>query len=131
MRDSALILATMLGLDAVDDPQTLWRPRSRSRRSRWWRAGRRPLAGLTIAFRRRNWMNVNGTVQMGVKPQATYGAGHLATFTRLSASSRSSRREGDRVPGHWTSPDPQQNRTSRLRPCWPIDRLAGEPSAAW
>jgi amidase/aspartyl-tRNA(Asn)/glutamyl-tRNA(Gln) amidotransferase subunit A len=82
-RDSALILATILGPDAVNDPQTLSAPDPFPQIPFGPRAGRKPLQGVTIGIPQTDWMNVNGSIKVGVSPQATYGAGHLAVFNRL------------------------------------------------
>ncbi|HEY3717385.1 MAG TPA: amidase [Jatrophihabitantaceae bacterium] len=108
MRDSALILATMLGLDPVNDPQTLSAPIPFPPIPLVARRGRRPLAGLTIGIPQTDWMNVNGAVQVGVSPQATYGAGHLDTFTRLVGQLRSLGATVIEFPGLDIT-DPEQN----------------------
>jgi amidase/aspartyl-tRNA(Asn)/glutamyl-tRNA(Gln) amidotransferase subunit A len=82
-RDSALILATILGPDPVDDPQTLSAPDPFPRIPITPRSGGKPLRGLTIGIPQSDWMNVNGQIKTGVSPQSTYGAGHLAAFNRL------------------------------------------------
>jgi amidase/aspartyl-tRNA(Asn)/glutamyl-tRNA(Gln) amidotransferase subunit A len=87
-RDSALILATILGPDAVNDPQTLSAPDPFPAIPLTPRPGRRPLSGLTIGIPQTDWMNVNGQIKVGVSPQSTYGAGHLSVFNRLIAQLR-------------------------------------------
>ena len=82
-RDSALILATILGRDAVNDPQTLSAPDPFPHLPFGPRQGRQPLRGTTIGIPQTDWMNVNGSIKVGVSPQDTYGAGHLAVFNRL------------------------------------------------
>jgi Asp-tRNA(Asn)/Glu-tRNA(Gln) amidotransferase A subunit family amidase len=85
MRDSALVLATMIGdgPDAVNDPQTLAAPNPFPTVPMVARTGKRPLAGVTIGIPQTDWMNVAGKTQVGTSPQDTYGAGHLAVFKRL------------------------------------------------
>jgi Asp-tRNA(Asn)/Glu-tRNA(Gln) amidotransferase A subunit family amidase len=82
-RDSALILATILGRDPVNDPQTLSAPDPVPRIPLSPRPGRTPLRGVTIGIPQTDWMNVGGTVKTGTSPQSTYGAGHLQVFNRL------------------------------------------------
>jgi amidase/aspartyl-tRNA(Asn)/glutamyl-tRNA(Gln) amidotransferase subunit A len=82
-RDSALILATILGRDPVNDPQTLSAPDPFPRIPLTPRSGRTPLRGVTIGIPQTDWMNVGGTVKTGTSPQSTYGAGHLGVFNRL------------------------------------------------
>jgi Asp-tRNA(Asn)/Glu-tRNA(Gln) amidotransferase A subunit family amidase len=82
-RDSALILSTILGPDAVNDPQTLSAPDPFPRIPMTPRSGRTPLRGVTIGIPQTDWMNVDGTIKVGTSPQDTYGAGHLAVFNRL------------------------------------------------
>lgn len=82
-RDSALILSTILGPDAVNDPQTLSAPDPFPRIPMSPRSGRTPLRGITIGIPQTDWMNVNGVMKVGTSPQDTYGAGHLAVFNRL------------------------------------------------
>ncbi|MBP2706380.1 amidase [Microbispora sp. RL4-1S] len=82
-RDSALILATILGPDPVNDPQTLSAPSPFPEIPLIPRRGRKPLQGMTIGIPQTDWMNVNGSIKVGVSPQSTYGAGHLAAFNRL------------------------------------------------
>lgn len=88
-RDSALILNTILGPDPVNDPQTLSAPDPFPTIPMTPRPGRTPLRGLTIGVPQTDWMNVNGTMKVGVSPQSTYGAGHLAVFNRLVGELRS------------------------------------------
>ena len=82
-RDSALILGTILGPDAVNDPQTLSAPNPFPAIPVNPRPGRKPLQGLTIGIPQTDWMNVGGSIKVGVPPQATYGAGHKQVFDRL------------------------------------------------
>jgi amidase/aspartyl-tRNA(Asn)/glutamyl-tRNA(Gln) amidotransferase subunit A len=82
-RDSALILNAILGPDGVNDPQTLAAPTPFPRIPTSARQGRKPLQGLTIGIPQTDWMNVNGSIKVGVSPQSTYGAGHLQVFNRL------------------------------------------------
>lgn len=82
-RDSALILATILGPDPVNDPQTLSAPDPFPRIPYTPRPGRRPLGGVTIGIPQTDWMNVGATIKTGISPQSTYGAGHIAVFNRL------------------------------------------------
>ncbi|MCW2879579.1 MAG: amidase [Sphaerisporangium sp.] len=88
-RDSALILATILGPDPVNDLQTLSAPDPFPRIPLSPRRGRGPLQGVTIGIPQTDWMNVNGSIKVGVSPQSTYGAGHLAAFNRLAGQLRS------------------------------------------
>ncbi|MBO0868158.1 MAG: amidase [Micromonosporaceae bacterium] len=83
LRDSALMLATMLGPDPLNDPQTLAAPDPFPRIPLAPRPGRRPLSGVTIGIPQTDWMNVNNRTAVSVSPQQTYGAGHLAVFNRL------------------------------------------------
>jgi Asp-tRNA(Asn)/Glu-tRNA(Gln) amidotransferase A subunit family amidase len=91
MRDSALVLSTMIGAgpDAVNDPQTLSAPNPFPSIPMVARTGKRPLAGVTIGIPQTDWMNVNGKTQVGTSPQDTYGAAHLAVFNRLIGQLRS------------------------------------------
>jgi Asp-tRNA(Asn)/Glu-tRNA(Gln) amidotransferase A subunit family amidase len=91
MRDSALVLSTMIGEgpDAVNDPQTLSAPNPFPSIPMVARGGKRPLAGVTIGIPQTDWMNVNGKTQVGTSPQNTYGAAHLAVFNRLIGQLRS------------------------------------------
>jgi Asp-tRNA(Asn)/Glu-tRNA(Gln) amidotransferase A subunit family amidase len=82
-RDSALILNTILGPDPVNDPQTLSAPDPFPVIPMTPRLGRAPLRGVTIGVPQTDWMNVDNVMKVGVSPQATYGAGHLAVFNRL------------------------------------------------
>jgi amidase/aspartyl-tRNA(Asn)/glutamyl-tRNA(Gln) amidotransferase subunit A len=82
-RDSALILNTILGPDPANDPQTLSAPDPFPLIPMTPRAGRTPLRGLTIGVPQTDWMNSGGQLKVGVSPQSTYGAGHLAVFNRL------------------------------------------------
>jgi amidase/aspartyl-tRNA(Asn)/glutamyl-tRNA(Gln) amidotransferase subunit A len=82
-RDSALILSTILGPDGVNDPQTLSAPNPFPAIPQSPRPGRNPLQGLTIGIPQTDWMNVGGSIKVGVSPQTTYGAGHLQVFNRL------------------------------------------------
>ncbi|WP_431874118.1 amidase [Amycolatopsis sacchari] len=82
-RDSAVILSTILGPDGVNDPQTLSAPIPFPAIPTAPRLARRPLQGLTIGIPQTDWMNVGGSIKVGVSPQATYGAGHLQVFQRL------------------------------------------------
>jgi Asp-tRNA(Asn)/Glu-tRNA(Gln) amidotransferase A subunit family amidase len=82
-RDSALILNTILGPDPVNDPQTLSAPDPFPLIPMTPRIGRSPLRGITIGIPQTDWMNAAGGMKVGVSPQATYGAGHLAVFNRL------------------------------------------------
>jgi amidase/aspartyl-tRNA(Asn)/glutamyl-tRNA(Gln) amidotransferase subunit A len=82
-RDSALILNTILGPDPVNDPQTLSAPDPFPLIPMTPRIGRSPLRGVTIGIPQTDWMNAAGGMKVGVSPQATYGAGHLAVFNRL------------------------------------------------
>jgi Asp-tRNA(Asn)/Glu-tRNA(Gln) amidotransferase A subunit family amidase len=82
-RDSALILATILGPDPFNDPQTLAAPDPFPAIPMVSRLGRKPLAGITIGIPQTDWMIKNGRVQTGVSPQSVYGPGHLAVFNRL------------------------------------------------
>ncbi|HET6504163.1 MAG TPA: amidase [Amycolatopsis sp.] len=82
-RDSALILSAILGPDPVNDPQTLSAPNPFPAIPLTPRGGRTPLRGVTIGIPQTDWMNVNGTIKVGTRPQSTYGAGHLQVFTRL------------------------------------------------
>jgi Asp-tRNA(Asn)/Glu-tRNA(Gln) amidotransferase A subunit family amidase len=82
-RDSALILAAILGPDPFNDPQTLAAPDPFPAIPMAARPGRKPLAGTTIGIPQTDWMIKNGQVQTGVSPQSVYGAGHLAVFRRL------------------------------------------------
>jgi Asp-tRNA(Asn)/Glu-tRNA(Gln) amidotransferase A subunit family amidase len=84
-RDSALILATILGPDPVNDPQTLSAPDPFPRIPVAPRPGGKPLRGLTVGIPQTDWMNVGGQIKTGISPQSTYGAGHLAAFNRLVA----------------------------------------------
>jgi amidase/aspartyl-tRNA(Asn)/glutamyl-tRNA(Gln) amidotransferase subunit A len=88
-RDSALILSTILGPDAVNDPQTLSAPDPFPRIPMSPRGGRTPLRGVTIGIPQTDWMNVNGVMKVGTSPQDTYGAGHLAVFNRLVSELKS------------------------------------------
>jgi amidase/aspartyl-tRNA(Asn)/glutamyl-tRNA(Gln) amidotransferase subunit A len=88
-RDSALILATILGPDAVNDPQTLSAPDPFPRIPSSPRPGGKPLRGLTIGIPQTDWMNVGGQIKTGTSPQETYGAGHRSAFTRLVAQLQS------------------------------------------
>jgi len=54
----------MLGLERGERPQTL-SARSRSRRSRWWRAADVATAGLTIGIPQTDWMNVTAPSRSG------------------------------------------------------------------
>ncbi len=85
MRDSALVLSTILGdgPDPLNDPQTLAAPNPFPTIPLVARSGKTPLAGLTIGIPQTDWMSVNNRTQVGTSPQATYGAGHLAVFNRL------------------------------------------------
>jgi Asp-tRNA(Asn)/Glu-tRNA(Gln) amidotransferase A subunit family amidase len=83
MRDSSLVLNTMLGLDPVNDPQTLSAPIPFPKIPMTPRKKRKPLTGVTIGIPQTDWMVMSGKTQVGVSPQATYGAGHLAVFNRL------------------------------------------------
>ena len=87
-QDSALILATILGPDPVNDPQTLSAPDPFPHIPTTPRSGKRPLQGLTIGIPQTDWMNAGG-LKTGVSPQSTYGAGHLAAFNRLIAELKS------------------------------------------
>jgi Asp-tRNA(Asn)/Glu-tRNA(Gln) amidotransferase A subunit family amidase len=107
-RDSSLILATMLGPDPVNDPQTLAAPNPFPRLPTVPRAGRRPLSGLTIGIPQTDWMNVGGAIKTGVSPQSTYGAGHLAAFNRLVAQLQSLGATVKTFPG-LDMTDPAQN----------------------
>lgn len=82
-RDSALILSAILGPDPFNDPQTLSAPDPFPSLPLSPRPGTRPLAGVTIGIPQTDWMNVENVIQVGVSPQSTYGAGHLAAFNRL------------------------------------------------
>jgi amidase/aspartyl-tRNA(Asn)/glutamyl-tRNA(Gln) amidotransferase subunit A len=82
-RDSALILNTILGPDPVNDPQTLSAPDPFPLIPMTPRMSRSPLRGITIGIPQTDWMNAAGGMKVGVSPQATYGAGHLAVFNRL------------------------------------------------
>lgn len=82
-RDSALILSAILGPDPFNDPQTLSAPDPFPSLPLGPRPGTRPLAGVTIGIPQTDWMNVENAIQVGVSPQSTYGAGHLAVFNRL------------------------------------------------
>jgi amidase/aspartyl-tRNA(Asn)/glutamyl-tRNA(Gln) amidotransferase subunit A len=83
-RDSALILATILGPDPFNDPQTLAAPDPFPAIPMRPRFSRKPLSGTTIGIPQSDWMTKNGHVQTGISPQDTYGAGHLAVFNRLA-----------------------------------------------
>jgi Asp-tRNA(Asn)/Glu-tRNA(Gln) amidotransferase A subunit family amidase len=82
-RDSALILATILGPDPFNDPQTLAAPDPFPAIPMRPRSGRQPLKGTTIGIPQTDWMIADGRMQTGVSPQSAYGAGHLAVFNRL------------------------------------------------
>jgi Asp-tRNA(Asn)/Glu-tRNA(Gln) amidotransferase A subunit family amidase len=82
-RDSAVILSTILGPDPANDPQTLSAPNPFPAIPVNPRGGKKPLQGVTIGIPQTDWMNVNGTIKVGVSPQSTYGAGHLEVFNRL------------------------------------------------
>jgi Asp-tRNA(Asn)/Glu-tRNA(Gln) amidotransferase A subunit family amidase len=83
MRDSALILNTILGPDPFNDPQTLSAPNPFPTIPMTARPGPTPLAGTTIGIPQTDWMTKSNKTQVGVSPQATYGADHLAAFNRL------------------------------------------------
>jgi len=108
VRDSALILNTILGPDGVNDPQTLAAPIPFPTIPMRARTGRNPLRGVTIGIPQTDWMNVNGTTQVGVSPQATYGAGHLAVFNRLVGQLRALGAKVIEFPGLDIT-DPAQN----------------------
>jgi Asp-tRNA(Asn)/Glu-tRNA(Gln) amidotransferase A subunit family amidase len=107
-RDSALILATILGRDPVNDPQTLSAPDPFPRIPLTPRSGRTPLRGVTIGIPQTDWMNVGGTVRTGTSPQSAYGAGHLAVFNRLIGQLKSLGARVIEFPG-LDMTDPAQN----------------------
>jgi len=107
-RDSALILATILGPDPVNDPQTLSAPDPFPKIPLSPRRGRRPLQGMTIGIPQTDWMNVGGSIKVGVSPQSTYGAGHLAAFNRLTSQLQSLGAKVILFPG-LDMTDPSQN----------------------
>ncbi|WP_051471586.1 amidase [Patulibacter minatonensis] len=78
MRDSALILNTIMGPDAENDPQTLSAPIPRETIPMTPKGGTKPLTGLTIGIPQTDWMGVVGT-----PPQQRYDADYLTMFTRL------------------------------------------------
>ncbi|MEV4422991.1 amidase [Patulibacter sp. NPDC049589] len=82
MRDSALILNTIQGADAENDPQTLSAPLPREPIPMTPKGGSQPLAGLTIGIPQTDWM---GVVDPGpqIPPQQRYDADYLTMFTRL------------------------------------------------
>jgi Asp-tRNA(Asn)/Glu-tRNA(Gln) amidotransferase A subunit family amidase len=83
VRDSALILNTILGPDPFNDPQTLSAPDPFPLIPMTPRVGPTPLAGTTIGIPQTDWMTVNGKAQIGVSPQSVYSPGHLAAFNQL------------------------------------------------
>ncbi|MFC6087587.1 amidase [Sphaerisporangium aureirubrum] len=107
-RDSALILATILGPDPVNDPQTLSAPDPFPKIPLTPRRGRRPLQGMTIGIPQTDWMNAGGSIKTGVSPQSTYGAGHLAAFNRLTGQLQSLGARVVQFPG-LDMTDPSQN----------------------
>ncbi|MEW2506515.1 amidase [Amycolatopsis sp. NPDC047767] len=107
-RDSALILSTILGPDAVNDPQTLSAPLPFPAIPSSPRPGRTPLRGLTIGIPQTDWMNVGGTIKTGVSPQDTYGAEHLKAFNRLVGQLKSLGAQVKEFPG-LDMTDPAQN----------------------
>ncbi|GII56873.1 hypothetical protein Pth03_52620 [Planotetraspora thailandica] len=107
-RDSALILATILGPDPVNDPQTLSAPYPFPKIPLSPRRGRKPLQGMTIGIPQTDWMNVSGSIKVGVSPQSTYGAGHLAAFNRLVGQLQSLGARVIQFPG-LDMTDPSQN----------------------
>ncbi|HEY0540774.1 MAG TPA: amidase [Actinoallomurus sp.] len=107
-RDSALILATILGRDPVNDPQTLSAPDPFPQIPLSPRSGRTPLRGLRIGIPQTDWMNVGGTIKTGASPQSTYGAGHLAAFNRLVGQLKSLGAQVVEFPG-LDMTDPAQN----------------------
>jgi amidase/aspartyl-tRNA(Asn)/glutamyl-tRNA(Gln) amidotransferase subunit A len=107
-RDSALILSAILGPDPFNDPQTLSAPDPFPSLPLSPRPGGRPLAGVTIGIPQTDWMNVENAIQVGVSPQSTYGAGHLAVFNRLVAQLTSLGAKVIEFPG-LDMTDPTQN----------------------
>ncbi|MFC4591896.1 amidase [Sphaerisporangium corydalis] len=107
-RDSALILATILGPDPVNDPQTLSAPDPFPAIPLTPRRGRRPLQGMTIGIPQTDWMNAGGSIKVGVSPQSTYGAAHLAAFNRLTGQLQSLGARVVQFPG-LDMTDPSQN----------------------
>ncbi|WP_146087658.1 amidase [Thermomonospora echinospora] len=107
-RDVALILATILGPDAVNDPQTLAAPNPFPQIPFGPRPGSKPLRGLTIGIPQTDWMRVGSGIKTGVSPQSTYGAGHLAVFNRLVGELRALGATVKEFPG-LDMTDPKQN----------------------
>jgi amidase/aspartyl-tRNA(Asn)/glutamyl-tRNA(Gln) amidotransferase subunit A len=107
-RDSALILATILGPDPANDPQTLSAPDPFPRIPLVPRTDRAPLHGVTIGIPQTDWMNVGGKINTTSSPQSTYGAGHLAVFNRLIGQLRSLGARVTEFPG-LDMTDPAQN----------------------
>ena len=76
----------MIGLDPVNDPQTLSAPIPFPPLPLAPRLGRQPLAGIKIGIPQTDWMSVAGesTVENG-SPQSHYSPQHLAAFEALVA----------------------------------------------
>ncbi len=83
-RDAALILNGMIGIDPVNDPQTLSAPIPFPTIPFTPRTGTKPLAGITIGVPQTDYMSgQSSTAQKAMSPQTFYQPQHMAAFQQL------------------------------------------------
>jgi Asp-tRNA(Asn)/Glu-tRNA(Gln) amidotransferase A subunit family amidase len=82
-RDAALIMNAIAGPDPDGDPQTTFAPVPSPPIPLAPRAGRRPLAGLTIGINTKDWVTTPAGTRRDIDPRSLYEPAHLAALNRL------------------------------------------------